>query len=127
MFADQVVSKVASLPRNRQEEKTTVLPVIIPERNRARPGWHKPPGSTGHFQSPNEVAKGKKKSSLGCKTNFVPNVPHKRKLGRMNRSLMRPAAWMDLHPFAPTLHKWEKGVPVDCGDDWSREAIDLAI
>eukprot|EP00978_Attheya_sp_CCMP212_P036106 scaffold161645_cov59-Attheya_sp.AAC.3 len=41
--------------------------------------------------------------------------------------MMRPAAWMDLHPFAPTLHKWENDVPIDCGEDWSREAIDLAI
>jgi hypothetical protein len=40
---------------------------------------------------------------------------------------MRPAAWVDLHPFAPTLHEWEKGVPVDCGKDWSRETIGLAI
>jgi hypothetical protein len=50
-----------------------------------------------------------------------------KKRGRQNRSLMRPAAWMDLHPFAKTLHQWEKGVPVDCGADWSRETIDLAI
>eukprot|EP00978_Attheya_sp_CCMP212_P032716 scaffold128989_cov79-Attheya_sp.AAC.1 len=32
-----------------------------------------------------------------------------------NRSLIQPAAW------------WEKGVPVDCGDDWTRETLELAI
>jgi hypothetical protein len=40
---------------------------------------------------------------------------------------MRPAAWMDLHPFSGTLHQWEKGVPVDCGATWSRDAINLAL
>eukprot|EP00978_Attheya_sp_CCMP212_P039150 scaffold201042_cov52-Attheya_sp.AAC.2 len=40
---------------------------------------------------------------------------------------MRPAAWMELHPFAKTLYQWEKGVPVDCGADWSRDTINLAI
>eukprot|EP00978_Attheya_sp_CCMP212_P003747 scaffold7936_cov43-Attheya_sp.AAC.3 len=111
------------------------MPIIVPERNRARPGWHKqPPSGTaravqmaGQFQSPVELAKGKQNCSKKSKTPFVPNMPHKKKRGKVNRSLMRPAAWMDLHPFAPTLHEWEKGVPVNCGEDWSRETIDLAI
>eukprot|EP00978_Attheya_sp_CCMP212_P042595 scaffold262463_cov60-Attheya_sp.AAC.2 len=82
----------------------------------------------GQFQSPVELAKGKQKSSQNSKTPFAPNMPHhKKKCGKVNRSLMRPATWMYLHPFAPTLHKWEKGVPVDCGEDWWRETIDLAI
>jgi hypothetical protein len=78
----------------------------------------------GNTQSPNEEAKGKPKSSSSP---FVPNQPNPKHRKVKNRSLMRPAAWVDLHPFAPTLHEWEKGVPVDCGDDWSRETIGLAI
>eukprot|EP00978_Attheya_sp_CCMP212_P018360 scaffold50114_cov54-Attheya_sp.AAC.1 len=105
--------------------------MIVPERNRAKPGWHKQPASgtssrvqtASQFQSPVELAKGKQNNS----NPFVPNMPHEKKRGKVHRSLMRPAAWMDLHPFSPTLHKWEKGVPVDCGEDWSRETIGLAI
>jgi hypothetical protein len=41
--------------------------------------------------------------------------------------LMRPLAWVSVHPFAATLHEWEDGVPVNCGTDWSTEAIELAI
>jgi hypothetical protein len=32
-----------------------------------------------------------------------------------------------LHPFAAHLKDWEKGVPVECGAPWSREAIELAV
>jgi hypothetical protein len=31
------------------------------------------------------------------------------------------------HPFGSELTSWEKGVTVDCGTMWSREAMDLAI
>jgi hypothetical protein len=45
-----------------------------------------------------------------------------------NRSLMRPAEWLkQLHPFGATLAEWERGVPVECGPNWSRQAILLAI
>eukprot|EP00978_Attheya_sp_CCMP212_P021794 scaffold64079_cov54-Attheya_sp.AAC.2 len=40
---------------------------------------------------------------------------------------MQPAAWVHFHPFATTLKSWEKGVPVDCGPDWSLETYRLAI
>eukprot|EP00978_Attheya_sp_CCMP212_P042181 scaffold252731_cov28-Attheya_sp.AAC.2 len=57
----------------------------------------------------------------------VPKMSRKKKRMEKNQSLMQPAAWVDLHSFAETLHKWEKGVPVDCGDDWTRETLELAI
>jgi hypothetical protein len=31
------------------------------------------------------------------------------------------------HPFGKELASWEKGVAVDCGPEWSREAIDMAV
>eukprot|EP00978_Attheya_sp_CCMP212_P043794 scaffold291972_cov60-Attheya_sp.AAC.1 len=75
-------------------------------------------------KTPIDKAKGK----TVCPKSSSPNIPKKeKKSGRQNRSLMRPAAWMELHPFAKTLHQWEKGIPVDCGADWSRDTINLAI
>eukprot|EP00978_Attheya_sp_CCMP212_P044910 scaffold326755_cov24-Attheya_sp.AAC.1 len=72
----------------------------------------------GQFQSPVELAKGKQKCSKKSKTPFVPNMSHKKKRGKVNRSLMRPAAWMDLHPFAPvgkgcTSRLWRRLVEGD--------------
>ncbi|KAI2500877.1 hypothetical protein MHU86_13597 [Fragilaria crotonensis] len=44
------------------------------------------------------------------------------------RSLMRPAQWiLGRHPFMATLEQWATGVPVDCGDPWTMEAIKLAV
>jgi hypothetical protein len=41
---------------------------------------------------------------------------------------MRPTAWVaERHPFGATLKQWEKGVPVNCGPDWKREAIEEAV
>jgi hypothetical protein len=31
------------------------------------------------------------------------------------------------HPYGDELARWDQGVAVDCGDEWSREAIDLAV
>jgi hypothetical protein len=41
---------------------------------------------------------------------------------------MQPSAFAVLaHPFGATLKDWERGVPVDCGPDWSLEAIYEAV
>ncbi len=32
-------------------------------------------------------------------------------------SLMQPQPLAEVHPFAPTLWKWQQGIPVDCGLD----------
>jgi hypothetical protein len=41
---------------------------------------------------------------------------------------MRPADWiLNKHPFMTTLVEWAKGVPVDCGESWTLEAISLAV
>jgi hypothetical protein len=48
--------------------------------------------------------------------------------GESNRSLMRPSPIAILsHPFGPELKEWEKGVEVDCGADWSREMVEVAL
>ena len=46
---------------------------------------------------------------------------------KRGKSLMKPLALAQLHPFASTLEKWEHGVPVDCGAPWSQEAIMCAL
>lgn len=44
------------------------------------------------------------------------------------RSLLKPMYLLSvLHPFAAHLKDWERGVPVECGEPWSQEAIDLAV
>ena len=42
-------------------------------------------------------------------------------------SLMRPQPMADVHPFAPTLEKWEQGIQVDCGENWKWEVIEEAV
>lgn len=52
----------------------------------------------------------------------------RKKQPERNRSLMRPMAWVaERHPFGATLKDWEQGVPVNCGPDWAREAIEEAV
>lgn len=43
------------------------------------------------------------------------------------KRLMSPSACVNFHPFTETLRKWEDGVPVDCGANWTREQIEAAI
>ena len=41
--------------------------------------------------------------------------------------LMRPSGPICDHPFVHTLDQWVEGVPVDCGQDWTDEAIRTAM
>jgi hypothetical protein len=43
------------------------------------------------------------------------------------RSLMQPQPLADVHPFTPTMKEWPHGIKVDCGPDWSWDAIKAAI
>jgi hypothetical protein len=38
-------------------------------------------------------------------------------------SLMQPQPLAEVHPFVPTLQKWQQGIPVDCGPDWAWSVI----
>jgi hypothetical protein len=40
---------------------------------------------------------------------------------------MQPQPLAEVHPFEPTLWKWQQGIPVDCGPDWARSVIDAAV
>jgi hypothetical protein len=43
-------------------------------------------------------------------------------------SLMQPTPFaLMIHPFGAELKRWQKGVVVECGPAWSREAIDAAV
>ncbi len=41
--------------------------------------------------------------------------------------LMQPQPMAGVHPFTPTLRKWEHGIPVDCGSDWAWNVIEAAV
>lgn len=44
------------------------------------------------------------------------------------RSLMQPQPLGALHPFHETLCQWgSQGVPIDCGPDWTWDAIEAAV
>ena len=40
---------------------------------------------------------------------------------------MKPLELAELHPFVDTLKQWEYGVPIDCGEPWSRATIEAAL
>lgn len=104
--------------------RATVRAVRPPLRGRARDMVLPPPAAMIAGQrrgrvaqpvdSPMELARGKKRKRV--------------EQTEKNRSLMRPTAWVaERHPFGATLKEWERGVPVNCGPDWKREAIDEAV
>jgi hypothetical protein len=41
--------------------------------------------------------------------------------------LMQPQPLAEVHPFMPTLWKWQQGIPEDCGPDWARCVINAAV
>jgi hypothetical protein len=43
------------------------------------------------------------------------------------RSLMQPQPLADGHPFVETLRRWQEGINVDCGQDWSWESVETAV
>ena len=56
------------------------------------------------------------------------DTPTGQSASKSNRLLMRPSPLATLaHPFGQELKEWEKGVDVDCGADWSREMIEVAL
>jgi hypothetical protein len=62
--------------------------------------------------TPTQKAKGKSK---------------KKKKNKVVQLLKLSALAVMSHPFGAELARWEKGVAVDCGKEWTREAIDLAV
>jgi hypothetical protein len=42
-------------------------------------------------------------------------------------SLMQPQPLAEVHPFVPTLRKWQQGIPVDCGLDRDWSVIEAAV
>jgi hypothetical protein len=47
--------------------------------------------------------------------------------GKQKKLMSPSASCVNFHPFTETLRDWEEGVPVDCGDNWTRNQIDAAI
>jgi hypothetical protein len=50
-----------------------------------------------------------------------------RKRNQLKQLLKLSALAIMSHPFGSELARWERGVAVDCGEEWSREAIDIAV
>jgi hypothetical protein len=42
-------------------------------------------------------------------------------------SLMQPQPLADAHPFTPVMKEWRHGINVNCGPDWSWDAIEAAV
>ncbi len=40
---------------------------------------------------------------------------------------MQPQPLAEIHPFTPTLHEWEHGIPVYCGPDWDWNVIEASM
>jgi hypothetical protein len=51
----------------------------------------------------------------------------KKKKTKVKRLLQLSAMAIMSHPFGAELASWTTGVAVDCGAEWSKEAIDVAI
>jgi uncharacterized protein (DUF1501 family) len=51
----------------------------------------------------------------------------KSKKNKLVKLLKLSALAIMSHPFGAELASWDKGVAVDCGANWSKEAIDLAV
>jgi hypothetical protein len=51
----------------------------------------------------------------------------KRKKNKLKQLLKSSALPSMSHSFGSKLASWEKGVAVDCGEEWSREATDPAV
>jgi hypothetical protein len=59
---------------------------------------------------------------------LMSDTPTGQSASKSNRLLMRPSPLATLaHLFGQELKEWEKGVDVDCGADWSREMIEVAL
>jgi hypothetical protein len=56
-----------------------------------------------------------------------PETPMAKARGEKS-SLMQPTPFaLLIHPFGAELKEWQKGVVVECGPAWSRDAIDVAV
>ena len=75
-----------------------------------------------------EAKRRKTKKNPSMQEVLMTETPTGRAASKPNRSLMQPSPIAVLsHPFGPELKQWEKGVAVDCGVDWSREMIEVAL
>jgi hypothetical protein len=75
-----------------------------------------------------EAKRLKTKKNPSMRDVLMTDTPTGRAASESNRSLMQPSPIAVLsHPFGPELKEWEKGVEVDCGVDWSREMVEVAL
>jgi hypothetical protein len=85
-----------------------------------------------HLEEVAEAHKQKKQGPSALDPALGEPTPMKEAKGKFKKNkLMRlmqlSALAVMSHPFGKELANWDTGVPVDCGAEWSREAIDLAI
>ena len=106
-------------PLDTAEPKLTATPLLAGKKR------SRPEASTGDPKNWLE----KEKQRLGkpsWQQRKHANAPMETSKGKVKR-LMSPSACVNFHPFTETLKEWEEGVPVDCGENWTREMIDAAI
>ena len=108
------------LPLESQREKLQkkMSPARVGKRPRSAP-----PPLEDWFAKNNQPQQGR----LPSTQRQVAHVEAPMEKAQGKKRLMSPSACVNFHPFTETLRKWEEGVPVDCGEDWTREMIDAAI
>ena len=123
--------KRAKRKRQKDQESTEALPPHdLPPKD--RPPQDRPPDPPPPFRD-KETSREKSRLVTGPHETVPPrsDSQHKKKKGRGNqgepRSLMQPQPLSYVHPFAPTLLEWEKGIQVDCGPEWDMATCEAAV
>ena len=123
--------KRAKRKRQKDQESTEALPPHdLPPKD--RPPQDRPPDPPPPFRD-KETSREKSRLVTGPHETVPPrsDSQHKKKKGRGNQgepmSLMQPQPLSYVHPFAPTLLEWEKGIQVDCGPEWDMATCEAAV
>jgi hypothetical protein len=104
-------------------------PLPPPRATTLRPGKRPRPISplpdpVGQWWKDTQAARRQKQQTRQPETDHETAPMH---VAQGKKRLMSPSACVNFHPFTETLQKWEEGVPVDCGEDWTVEQIEAAI
>jgi hypothetical protein len=113
--------------------KVRTVAVEPQEEERARQRRQYSAAVTQHLRAITEAHRKQKKASGPSGVDPMRSeTPRKKSKGKevksRGASLLKLSALAILsHPFGKELASWEKGVAVECGPEWSREAIELAV
>jgi len=100
-------------------------------QNVARPQRKPPHAVVEHVKTLIETHRKKKAGPSALDPVLATETPMQATKGKQHNKLVRllqlSALAVMSHPFGTELASWTTGVAVDCGKEWSREAIDMAV